>query len=92
MIATTLIAMTSAGTISFEYEIFEFMFVVVMGDAAGHRCPPNAARRKSVPQTLDLACFGEALGDATEDALTSPRTPKLQHLSWATDIIEGEFV
>jgi hypothetical protein len=40
-----------------------------LGDATGERRPPNVARTKHVPQTLDSAWFGNGLGDATGDAL-----------------------
>jgi hypothetical protein len=40
-----------------------------LGDAVGERRPPNAARTKHVPQTLDPARFRDSLGDATGDAL-----------------------
>jgi hypothetical protein len=39
-------------------------------DTAEERRPPNGARRKHVPQTLDTAPFGNALGDVAGDALT----------------------
>jgi hypothetical protein len=47
------------------------MFRVVLADGTGHQPPPNAARRNSIPQTLDPARFGDTLENTTGDALIS---------------------
>jgi hypothetical protein len=43
-----------------------FIYLGMFGGVAGELRPPNAPRRKRVPQTLDLTPFGDDLGDAAE--------------------------
>jgi hypothetical protein len=56
--AATLIAMTSARTIAFEYKLFEFIFEVVLEGAAGNGRTPNTTRISGVPHLINLMPFG----------------------------------
>jgi hypothetical protein len=52
-----LIATISVETISFKYELFKFMFGVVLGDTAENGRAPNTARGGGVTHSINPASF-----------------------------------
>jgi hypothetical protein len=66
LIAATLVATTSAGTISFECELFKFLFGAAFGDAAGERRSLNRVQTKHFPK-IDPTLFEDVLKEAAGD-------------------------
>jgi hypothetical protein len=62
MIAATLIATTSAGTISFEYKLFEFLIGDgVWGTRLGSDVPKHSTNKTRPPNARSSAVWGTQL-------------------------------